>query len=217
MRCDFARPRPFTRLLRHLLPPFVVSASDGTSKCLAGTWAQGRAAKSTEGRCRNRERKREWSIAMGRSPGGHTFAPRQPCVISARRHVAFQCIISAGKMPPDMQNQISARAALSPRLSHFHRLSLSLLPSPFPATATVRPSRFAVSSASYSSLSSRFCFWYPLPSIGSREPGFRVVSLPLLLRRRSRSSYLLKAVLSALRQDGARDTFLSFCSLETTR
>lgn len=36
----------------------------------------------------------------------HTFASRQPCVISARCHVAFQCIISTGKMS-DMQNQIS--------------------------------------------------------------------------------------------------------------
>lgn len=53
-----------------------------------------------------------------RGKGSHTFASRQPCVISARCHVAFQCIISAGKMS-DMQNQISLgplfrRACISP-------------------------------------------------------------------------------------------------------
>lgn len=40
----------------------------------------------------------------GFAGAGQTFAARQPCVISARHHVAFQCIISAGKKP-DMQNQ----------------------------------------------------------------------------------------------------------------
>lgn len=78
-------------------------------------------------RRRDRKTRRRVVGSHGKEPRrAHTFALRQPCVISARRHVAFQCIISAGKMPPDMQNQISVRAALSPRLSRFHRLSLSL-------------------------------------------------------------------------------------------
>lgn len=73
----------------------------------------------------------------------------------------------------------------------FRRISPTLfLSSPFLAAATVRSSRFAVSSSSSSSLFSCFCFWYPLPSIGSRGP-FRVALLPLLLQRRSCSSYLL--------------------------
>lgn len=70
-----------------------------------------------------------------------------------------------------------------------------LLSSSFPAAVTVRSSRFAISSSpsSSSSLSSGFCFWYPLPSIGSRGPDFRVALLPLFLRRLSRFFYLLKA------------------------
>lgn len=71
-------------------------------------------------------------------------------------------------------------------------LSLSLsssVSSPFPVAATVRsPSPPPPPPPLYLS---RFCFWYPFPSIGSRGPDFRVALLLLLLR--SRFSYLLKA------------------------
>lgn len=72
---------------------------------------------------------------MGRSPGGRILLRRDSlqCVISARLHVAFQCIISAGKIPPDMQNQISVRVILSLRFSHFRVVRLSLFSlHPFP-------------------------------------------------------------------------------------
>lgn len=56
------------------------------------------------------------------------FVVRQPCVISPELHVAFQCIISAGKKP-DMQNQDATRSFLSiyRKRERFVHLLLSLL------------------------------------------------------------------------------------------
>lgn len=69
--------------------------------------------------------------------GAHTFALRQPCVISARHHVAFQCIISAGKMP-DMQNQILLRSGTLLRLVRVSPPPTSSSPfSPFAANPAV--------------------------------------------------------------------------------
>lgn len=85
---------------------------------------------------------------------------------------------------------VSPTFALPVSLSFFS--FLSFLSSSFPVAVTVWSSRSAISSSS-SSLFSGFCFWYPLPSIGSRGPDFRVALLPLFLRRLSRFFYLLKA------------------------
>lgn len=165
------------------------------------------------------ERNRELvSVAMGRSPGGaYIFAPRQPCVISARRHVAFQCIISAGKMPPDMQNQISVRVALSLRLSHFRRLFLSSV------LFTLSRCGHCPVAVSFCRLLFLFfllftlpcfCFWYPLPSIDSRGLSCRLVAVALTV------SFLLPFESHAVTSRyGKRvyETLLLFCSLKTTQ
>jgi len=85
----------------YALPPFVTSASIQRDAPVPQRMNAGWLKHGEPGTTRR------WMSVVGEKErrGAHTFAPRQPCVISARHHVAFQCIISAGKMP-DMQNQI---------------------------------------------------------------------------------------------------------------
>lgn len=129
----------------------------------------------------------------------HTFTLRQPCVISARHYVAFQCIISAGKMP-DMQNQIL--------LGHTPSLCVSL-----PTTSSLF-SPFAVDSARL--FSSPFLFSSPsvfgisfLRSVAARS-SFRVALSLLLLLVTVRPCYLWKPI--ALRGTASRRAWNIFPS-----
>lgn len=126
---------------------------------------------------------------MGRSPGGRILL-HQDSRVSFQRDAMwhFNTLFQPAKCLLICKTR-SRFELLFRRVSPTFIVFLSLSLHPFPVAATVRPSRFAVSSSS--SLSSCFCFWYPLPSIGSRGPSFRVALL--LLLQRSHSSYLLKA------------------------
>lgn len=138
----------------------------------------------------DRETRSRWCTGSAGSheekhEGSHIFAPRQSCVILARRHVAFQCIISTGKMP-DMQNQIPG--------SGCPLRVCAVLSLPFSAGESSRLVFFVCPLSL--SLFSPLSVFDPSPSIGSRGARLSCHLVAVVLAATMVSVYLWKQAAS---------------------